>query len=83
MTRLESDDVQPNDIREVIIKLQQMVIGSKWDKCHTICETMDEYEIPDLNPQPNETELNDLTNGVYRIHQVKSYSKEHQTDLGK
>ena len=44
---------------------------------------MDEYEIPDLNPQPNETELNDLTNGVYRIHQVKSYSKEHQTDLGK
>ena len=43
----------------------------------------DKYEMPDLNPQPYKTELRDLTNGVYRIPQAKSYSKEHQTDLSR
>ena len=49
----------------------------------TIWKTMDTYEMPDLNPRPNETELRDLTKGVYRIRQAKSYSMEHQTDVGK
>ena len=44
---------------------------------------MDEHEMPDLNPQPNETKLRDLTKGVYQIRKARSYSKEHQTDVGK
>ena len=38
-------------------------------------------EKTELNPQPNETELSDLTIGVYRP--AESNLKERQTDVGK
>ena len=64
-------------------KLQQKVIDSKWDKRRTIWKNIDVSAMPDLNPQPNETDWRDLTMSVYQIHQAESYSKEHQTDVGK
>ena len=43
---------------------------------------MSASEMPDF-PQLNETELRDLTMGVYQIRQAKFYTKEHQTKSGK
>ena len=43
---------------------------------------MSASEMPHF-PQLNETELRDLTMGVYQIRQAKSYTKEHQTESGK
>lgn len=53
-----------------------------WDKKRTIWQNIDDSEMPDF-PQLNESELRDLTMGVYQIRQAKSYTKEHQTDEGK
>ena len=63
-------------------KLKQKVTDNKLGKRRTIWETMDVSEMPNF-PQLNETELRDLTMGVYQIRQAKCYSKEHQTDAGK
>ena len=55
--RLESDAVLQITLAKSATKLQQMVIGSKSGKYRTIWKTMDENEMPVLNPQPNETEF--------------------------
>lgn len=85
VTSLESDAVMAKRMMALAKsdnKLQQKVTDNKWDKRRTIWKSMDASEMPDF-PQLNETELRDLTMGVYQIRQAKSYSKEHQTDAGK
>ena len=57
MTRLESDAVFQMTLAKFSNKLQQMVIRSKWDTCRTIWKTMEQFEMSDLNLQPNEIEL--------------------------
>ena len=63
-------------------KLQQKATDNKWDKKRTIWKTMDVSKMPDL-PQLYETEIRDVTVGVYQICQAKSYTKEHQSGAGK
>ena len=85
VTSLESDVVMAKRMMALAKspnKNQQKVTDNKWYKRRTIWKCMDASEMPDI-PQLNETELRDLTMGVYQIRQAKSYTKEHQTDDGK